>query len=606
MNSLRPTVSSLVLYKSRPARVLATGEKIEIDVGGGATKRVRPKDIDVLHPGPIQSLGELAECEGEALEAWELLEGGTTDLKELAELVYRRYDPATAWAAWQLVADGVYFRGTPEAVEARAANEVRAEQEARLAKEKAEREWNEFLDRLRASKCSESDREHLSDVEQLAYGRREASRILQILGHQQTPQNAHRLLEQSGFWPRFFNPYPGRVGVASDAPLFVLGDLPEERRRDLTGLDAFAVDDEGNEDPDDAISWDGDRLWVHIADVAALVAAGSDADQEARARGANLYLPEGPVPMLPVAVTQRLGLGLTEESPALSVGFRLGPDAMISDVEIVPSWVRVHRHTYRDVNERIGDEPFATLYARTQAYRERRLAAGSASIDLPEVSLRVVDSKVMVRALPRYSSRDLVTDAMLMAGEAVGRYCLERGIAIPYASQPPPDERREPNGLAEMYAYRRKFKPSQLGVEPEPHAGLGLDVYTRATSPLRRYSDLLVHQQLRAHFFGGDLLDGVEVAARCAVAETGSGQIRRAERMSNQHWKVVYLAQNPGWRGRGVVVDVEDNRATFLIPDLAMETRIRLREVPELNADRVLRVREVDVPDLTAWFHVRS
>ncbi|MCP4651637.1 MAG: RNB domain-containing ribonuclease, partial [PVC group bacterium] len=53
--------------------------------------------------------------------------------------------------------------------------------------------------------------------------------------------------------------------------------------------------------------------------------------------------------------------------------------------------------------------------------------------------------------------------------------------------------------LAGMFACRRKLKPAVLQTIPEKHSGLGLEHYTRVTSPLRRYLDLLVHQQLRAY-----------------------------------------------------------------------------------------------------------
>ena len=113
IQDVRPQVNGLVLYKVRPARVLALGEKIEIELEGGQTKRVRPKDIEPLHPGPLSRLADLTPCEGSMLEAWELLEGGETNLRELAELAYGDFTPATAWAAWQEVADGLYFTGTP-------------------------------------------------------------------------------------------------------------------------------------------------------------------------------------------------------------------------------------------------------------------------------------------------------------------------------------------------------------------------------------------------------------------------------------------------------------------------------------------------------------
>ncbi len=67
----------------------------------------------------------------------------------------------------------------------------------------------------------------------------------------------------------------------------------------------------------------------------------SAADLEAQARGANLYLPEGVVTMLPWQATERLGLGLAEISPALSFGLRVLPDGAVADLEITPSWVRV-------------------------------------------------------------------------------------------------------------------------------------------------------------------------------------------------------------------------------------------------------------------------
>ena len=57
-DSLRP--GSLVLYKIHPAIVSSVGEKIEIQLAGGKSKRVRDKDVTLLHPGPLSSLGGAA------------------------------------------------------------------------------------------------------------------------------------------------------------------------------------------------------------------------------------------------------------------------------------------------------------------------------------------------------------------------------------------------------------------------------------------------------------------------------------------------------------------------------------------------------------------
>lgn len=604
MSGDRLAVGSLVLYKIRPARVLGVGDKLEIELEGGGTKRVRPKDITLLHPGPCASLSDLAPCGGELEETWELLCGEDTTLAELASLLYGDYRPATAWAAWQLVAEGLYFEGTPEAVRTRSREQVTADRAAREAKAAAERDWGEFLERLKARRTIPADADRLAEVERLAYGRSQMSRILQILGHQENPVSAHRLLVALGHWGASFNPYPERLGLALAPRDLPVPALPDEARVDLTQLPAFAVDDEGSHDPDDAVSLDGERIWVHVADVAALVEPDSPLDSEARACGANLYLPERLVPMLPWALTEQLGLGLNPVSPALSFGFRLSADCEIADIEVVPSWVRVTRLTYAGVDELLHQPPFDRLLALTRRYRERRLAAGAAVIDLPEVSVRVEDGEVVIRPLPRLDSRDMITDAMLMAGEAAARFALERGIPIPFVSQPAPDVAAAPDTMAAMYACRRRFKPSLAKTAPAAHGSLGLAAYSRATSPLRRYLDLVTHQQLRAYLSGRPTLTLDAVAERIAAVDAVGASIRKAERLSNLHWKLVYLSHHPGWQGTGIVVERLDQRATVLIPELALEVKMRVPAEVALNAQLRLAVREIDLPEQTAWFRV--
>jgi exoribonuclease-2 len=601
-----PRVDSLVLYKTRPARVVAIGDKIEIELEGGQTKRVRPKDIEVLHQGPLTKLADLEVRQGELEEAWELLEGQETNLRELAELVFGEFSPAAAWAVWQLLAEGIYFAGSPGAIRVRAREDIERDRAAQQAQAAAERDWKAFLARMERREAVPEDAARLGEVERLALGKVEHSRILGALGYQETSENAHRALVAAGFWSPEYNPYPARWGLPAADPDLPVPDLPGEARLDLTHLAAYAIDDEGNHDPDDAISLDGDRVWVHVADVAALVATDSELDQEARSRGANQYMPERTVNMLPALVTDRLGLGLQAVSPALSFGLRCGDSGELSDIEIHPSWVRVERLSYDLVEQRLGQEPFARLDGITRRFRARRHAMDAAQIDLPEVSVRVRSGEVVIRPLPRLQSRALVTDAMLMAGEAAARFCLEREIPIPFAAQPPPDKLDAPSDLAGMYAYRRRFKPTRLLVAPEPHCGLGLSIYTRATSPLRRHSDLLVHQQIRAWLAGSAPLPAQEVVRRSGEAERASASVRRAERLSNHHWKLVYLRDHSDWRGEGIIVEKDERRATVLIPELALEAKIRLRGDRPLNDSVQLIPREIDLPELACYFRVRE
>ncbi len=604
----RPQVNGLVLYKVRPARVLALGEKLDIELEGGQTKRVRPKDIEPLHPGPLARLADLTPCQGSLLEAWDLLEGGETNLRELAELAYGDFTPATAWAAWQEVADGLYFSGTPAAIRARPAEAVEHDRAQREAKVAAERDWATFLRRMAAGHAAPEDHQRLVEVERLARGETAYSRILVALGHQETPANAHRMLVQVGYWAPNHNPYPARCGVISSDPDLPVGDIPDEDRLDLTGLAAYAIDDEGNEDPDDAISLDGDRLWVHVADVAALVIPDGDMDREARSRGANLYLPEGIVNMLPDAVTRCLGLGLHPISPALSFGLRCGPDGELTDIEIRLTRVRVQRLTYGQVDACLAENqaPFTAIDAWLAPFRARRQACGAAGIELPEVSVRVREGVVAIRPLERSRSRNLVMDAMLLAGEGCARWCQGRGVPIPFAGQAAPDKSEIPTDMAGMFAYRRCFKPTRLSLEPTAHAGLGLSLYTRATSPLRRYSDLLVHQQVRAVLTGRPVLDAETASGRVGEAETAGIGVRRAERLSNHHWKLVYLRQNPDWEGEAVVVGIEERKVVVLIPGLALDAKVRAPGEHTLNDRLRLAPREIDLPELDCYFRVKE
>jgi exoribonuclease-2 len=600
----KPTPGSLVLYKIRPAIVTAVSDKIDILLDGGKSKRVRPKDITLLHPGPISELSELKELEANIDETWELLLGAETNLEELSDLLYGDYTPAAAWSAWLLVADGLYFAGTPESITTRSSEQVEADLEERESKLAAERAWSGLLERIKQGRIEDDDRERLIEVEKLALKQSENSRILKALGYQEKMEHAHRLLCKIGYWEEDLNPYPLRQSLPIVDPDLIVPELEQEQRLDLTNLPAFAIDDQDSEDPDDAISLDGDMLWVHVADAAALVRPDSELDLEARSRAANLYLPEGTVHMLSHSITHKLGLGLQDESPALSVGFRLGTDAQITDTAIALTTIKATRHSYSEIDEVLSDEPFAALVDITQRYRKRRQESGARGLDLPEVSVKLVAGEVVIRPLERIGSRDMVTDAMLMAGEAVARYCLEHDIPIPFATQEPPELEMEPEGLAAMYSCRRMFKPSRNKTLEEPHSGLGLDVYSRVTSPLRRYLDLVVHQQLRAHLLGAELLSSQQISQRIAESDLGSARVRKAERLSNSHWKMIYLKQNPKWQGEGVVVEMQNGRATLLIPELALETKIRVGRELDLDSKFRLELVELDVPDLLARFRI--
>jgi len=600
-------LGALILYKSRPAKVIDLGEKIEIEFAKKKTKKVRAKDIIFLHQGPIEYADKIVELDIDVTEAWELLAGEEAiSLAELSDLLFDEQDSAVnTWNAWLQVAKGIYFEGTPDAIIAR--DQAIVEKELKIAQEKAEKEtqWQDFLARLQKAQLNEADRKELADVEQLALRKTEKSRILFALNLPQTPESAHQMLIKWGYWTANFNPYPLRFDINLANPDLAIPALPEESRQDLTHLACYAIDDEDSTDPDDAISLDETgKIWVHIADVAAIVKADSELDIEAQSRSANLYLPERVIHMLPPAITEQLALGLQETSPALSIGFNLSAEGCPEDIEIILSLIKVQRTTYNVVAEKITKAPYQALDEKLKQFRAWRFQQGATNLDLPECALQIRDGKVSIKSLPALSSRDLVADAMIAAGYAVAKFTQENKIPSLYATQQDPEEIHQPETLSGHFAYRRFFKPSKVQTVADKHFGLGLPAYTRVTSPLRRYSDLLVHQQLRAFLAEETLQTTQQLTEKMAVASNEGRNIRGAERFSNSHWKCIYFKQNPQWQGEGVVVELDERKMLISIPELAYETKLRVDQSLKLDDKVKLRLKAVEIPEATAYFQI--
>ena len=631
-------VDGLVLYKRRPARVKninAGSGRLDIEIDHGETQKVRPKDVVCLHCGPVQlsdlkapDLVENVDSVRDLLTA----EAEGVDLATLAEWLYGAPTPAAVWAAWEIVAGGLYFAGDPDCVRARSATQVQDEQDRRQRAAAEIASWAAFVARLRnSSRLADSflaetflagDETYLREVEGLAEGRREDSRALKALGRAESMENAHALLLDTGWWTSTRVPYAVRAGVPTDAPTAPLGEPLLDGRTDLTYMTAFAIDDEGNQDPDDAVSMDDSgQLWVHVADVACLVAPDSAADIEARARGATLYQPDMVLPMLPAALIPTLGLGLAADGvgPALSFRLDVSPQGELLSAAVVPSMVRVERLSYEQAEPLLAsNENLRRIDELVQRARSLRLAAGAVELDWPEARIRANTSNdtsnndpvVDIRLLAPLRSRQLVAESMILAGAGAAWYAGDRGIPFPYSVQDaaPPDSQADsqaegeddalPAGLPGAYALRRRQQPARVSGSPAPHRGLGLAAYGRATSPMRRYVDLLVHQQLRAVATGGaPPWDETALMERAAEAETAARNVRGVERLANRHWTLVWLSQRT-WQGVGVLVDTRGRRGLLVCPEIAFETWVNVGEGPTAGMQYNVIVRSVDLPRL--------
>lgn len=602
---------ALVYYKSKAAIVSGVSDKIDI-IFFKTTKRVRDKDIKLLHPGPITDVSHLALNCPETLdtldETLELLDGETVSLSELSDLLYGEFTPQSAWSSWMLVVDELYFdleidSNGNELIKARPLELITAEKTKRDAKRHQQETWNSLLERIKAGNVEVDDYSQLVEIEQLACGEREGSRILKAIGISETKEAAHILLLRLGYWQDKYNPWPRRMGINMVDPELDIPEPVATERLDLQHLKAWAIDDVGNQDPDDAISLDGDRLWVHIADVSSIVTPDSELDIEARSRGTNVYLPDQTIHMLPTNITAQLGLGLQDKSNALSIAFNILENGELENIEVCFSELNVTRTTYDDADKEL-DSTFADLKVVTDRYHQRRLNNNAAMLDLPEVNIRVKDDEVLIRPYGRGGSRQIVTEAMLAAGEAVAQFAEENNIPIPFANQPEPEEIQHPQKMSEHYAYRRCFKASRHSTEATGHFGLGLPRYTRVTSPIRRYLDLIVHQQLRAFLSKQPILEHEALVERIGLADEGSFSARKAERYSNQHWKMIYLQQNQEWQGEAIVVMQDERKTTVVLPDLALEPKLRRQDNLVLDESVTVQVQSVNIPDLQAYFRI--
>ncbi|MDR2795126.1 MAG: RNB domain-containing ribonuclease [Spirochaetaceae bacterium] len=584
---------SLCVYKQKPAIVTALDDKITISLADGKDVRARMKDIEILHEGPLDSLAGLDDGapEVDVRELWELcLDGyGAGDkilsLRDMAELAYGAFTPVTAWAAYTLLSNGLYFSGSISAIRPRPPEDVAEAEQKKNEKHIDSAKRSAYIERLRSGRIDfEADAQYIQDITALALGKTLRSRSLREAGFEETPAAAHRLLLETGYWKPSFNPHPSRYGVLLISASAPVPPPPEEERADLTSLPAFAIDNEWSDDPDDALFFEpdgsgGGTLYVHVADPAASVLPGTEADNEALARGVTFYAPEGIFRMITPESFPVFALGLAETSPALTFKLSIKPDCTIGDVDIFRSTVRVTRMTYAEADNDQRIAPLMELAARNV---EKRLDLGAVLIEFPEVRVTIHDAKVDVSPQEEYKSTATVRECMLLAGEAAATWALERKLPFPYISQETGDiPGTIYEGLAGSYQLRRCMRPRSLSTKPGLHWGLGLNIYSQVTSPLRRYTDLLAHQQIRAALRGDPPMNDESLLLKLGAAERAILAVTRADRATTLHWKLVYLLDKQDSVWDAVLLEKAGPRAVLFIPALGMETSCALSRGPK-------------------------
>lgn len=331
-----------------------------------------------------------------------------------------------------------------------------------------------------------------------------------------------------------------------------------ELREDLTRLRAVTIDDASTQDMDDALSLDqtqdGWELGIHITDVTGAVLPETHLDRSARRRATSLYCADRTINMLPEELSEgKLSLRQGVVRPCVSVIVSLTSSLEVASSRIVPSFIKVSdRLTYDDVDSQLeeGDPFLSKLHEIAAACEERRIRAGAMRVHKREaVPFKEPDGSIRLLEIDEDSpARILVSEMMVLANKLMAEFAAKHRLPVLYRGQERPEEAATqqgegaPNGPAKDFSARTKLKKSTVTFEPQYHAGLGLDAYIQATSPIRRYLDLC-HQRQFISFFRdsqpwvsrnelGHIFHEVEASLQAATV---------ASRETRRYWLMRYL-----------------------------------------------------------------
>ncbi len=612
--------------------------------GHGQSHTLHPRSLTFQFPSATFEPDDLPAISGEAegyidpsslQVAWELLSDSeeSTDAAALALLLFSDQTAAFCYAAHRLLsADKIFFKKKGDRYEPRPASQVQ-ELLHQIEKEaQRQAEWDGFLVRVRQRLAGESvewqktDRPRLEAIEKLALlgdesnQKAPAQEALSALNRGASAEAAFELLVDLGRWQVHENLELRRRQIPVDFSEAVLtmaqhrlSNPPPDadtNRLDLTALKTYTIDDESTREIDDALSLetlpDGrQRLWVHIADPTRWMIPGDELDLEARRRCTTVYLPTGMVSMFPLELaTGPMSLIQGEVHCGLSFGVVLTEAGAIADYCITASLVKpTYRLTYEDVDEMldlgIEAEPELLAIAHWAKVRSHwRDQQGAINIHMPESSIRVQQEaeqdSISIKVLDDSPSRELVAEMMILAGEVAARYGQDHALAMPFRSQPqpelPPEEElmQLPSALVRYSAIRRCMPRSEMGITPARHATLGLEGYSQVTSPIRRYTDLLAHFQIKAHLRGEPLpFSSDEITELTQGASSAAYEAVLVERQTKRYWALEYLRrQGPDhlwsvillrWLREG------DRLGLVMFEDLGLELPMRFERNVELG-----------------------
>ena len=339
-------------------------------------------------------------------------------------------------------------------------------------------------------------------------------------------------------------PYAFDPDTIDEAELAAKLPLHADKREDLRHLPIVAIDPSDARDHDDAI-WaepDGEggfRALIAIADVSYYVRPGSSLDRDARKRGNSVYFPDRVVPMLPEVLSADVcSLRAGEDRAAMACHVEFTAEGKVTSWRFTRAVVRIHEViAYEEAQRRIDageDDPQLTaLWSAWRALNAARNARDPLALDLPERRV-ILDEHGKIKEIALRQSLDahkVVEDFMITANVAAAKALEAKVAPVVYRIHEPPSREKlvalkdylatfdkqlslgqvitpglfnrmlkdiadESEKAVIMEAVLRSQTQAFYGPRNAGHFGLALGSYAHFTSPIRRYSDLLVHRAL--------------------------------------------------------------------------------------------------------------
>ena len=409
-------------------------------------------------------------------------------------------------------------------------------------------------------------------------------------------------------------------------------------RKDLRDLPLITIDPWDARDHDDACFVEADEdpanaggfiIWVAIADVACYVKPNSPLDHEARNRGNSTYFPDRVVPMLPDRLSGDLcSLHEGVDRACIAVAMRIDAQGQKIDHAFHRGLMKsIASLNYEEVQDAIDGQPnektaplmaevIRPIYAAYHALVKARALRQPLELDLPERQIILNDDgKVTsVQFKERLDAHRLVEEFMVLANVAAAETLIAKKSPLLFRVHEEPNadkldalrEVAQASGLvlakgqvlktahlnrlliaardteqSELINMATLRSMTQAYYSPENfgHFGLALRSYAHFTSPIRRYSDLIVHRALvTAHGWGKDGLSPWDIENLAETGQKISDTERRsmaAERDTTDRYLAAFLSDRIGVEmgGRisgiakfGVFVKLDETGADGMIP----------------------------------------